>query len=64
MRSNQGRSASLSSPFTLWAVAQWAKVCAGVRKLEVQLTSVVPPTARPCRMVMAPSLLILPRPSW
>ncbi len=60
MRSNQGCSASTDSPLTSCSRAQCCNVCGGVRKLEVQFTSVVPPTARPCRMVMAPSLLVRP----
>ena len=31
---------------------------------QFKFTTVVPPTARPCRMVMEPSLLARPAPSW
>jgi len=55
---------ALPWPLTAYSLAQWLRVASGVRKLEVQLISVVPPTARPCRMVMAPSLLMRPMPSW
>ncbi len=64
MRANQGAISALSCPATAYCSAQCCRVAAGVRKLEVQLISVVPPTARPCMMVMAPSLLSRPMPSW
>ncbi|MNF97239.1 hypothetical protein D3C84_800590 [compost metagenome] len=63
MRSNQGAMSSGLWPCTPCSLAQCCRVCSGVRKLEAQLIRVVPPTARPCMMVMAPSLLMRPMPS-
>ncbi len=53
-----------SSPDTPKAWAQWRSTRGGVRKLVVQLTSVPPPTPRPCSTVMARSAVArMPR-SW
>jgi hypothetical protein len=64
MRANHG--ASSASPVRAMPCAsrQCARVRAGVRKLEVQLTVVEPPTLRPCRMVMALSAVWRPADSW
>ena len=45
------------------SAAQNCSVGSGVRKLEVQLTVVEPPTERPCRIVIAPSDVALARPA-
>src|SRR5690606_26727741 len=60
MVSNQGAISALLMPCTPNSLAQCCSVGSGVRKLEVQLITVVPPTQRPCRIDMAPSLLIRP----
>src|SRR5690554_71410 len=61
---NQGAISSLLMPFTPNSFAQCSSVCSGVRKLEVQLITVVPPTQRPCKIDIEPSLLIRPALSW
>ena len=43
---------------------QYASVAGGVRKLEVQLTVVEPPTVRPCRMLIALSAVLRAADSW
>ena len=45
------------------ALRQWSSVFFGVRKLLVQLTTVEPPTVRPCTTVSAPSLVGIAPPS-
>ena len=61
---NHGAMSSTPCPATSCCAAQCCSVGAGVRKLEVQLTVVVPPTARPCSIAMAPSELARPADSW
>ncbi len=51
-------------PTTSCSAAQCFSVGAGVRKLEVQLTVVEPPTERPCSTAMAPSEVARAAPSW
>jgi len=62
-RSNQGPIVAMSAPCTPKACDQCASVCSGVRRLVVQLTVVVPPTARPWKIATAPSDVLRPPPS-
>ena len=62
--SNQGFISSTLWPTTSHSEAQNFSVGAGVRKLEVQLTVVDPPTERPCNTAMAPSEVARAPPSW
>ena len=57
-RSNHGARSAASNPKRLYSLAQYASVAAGVRKLDVQLTVVPPPTQRPCRMLIALSFVL------
>src|SRR5699024_2555872 len=61
---NHGAISSALAPFTPCLSAQCLRVCAGVRKLDVQLTVVEPPTERPCSTAMAPSEVARPPASW
>src|SRR5262245_37590211 len=56
--SNQDARSASPKPASLYSSAQWARVAAGVRKLDVQCTVVLPPTQRPCRMLIARSLVL------
>ena len=64
MRSNQGASAAGDRSASPRRSRQYASVGAGVRKLDVQLTVVDPPTQRPCRMVIALSSVLRAADSW
>ncbi|MNN24050.1 hypothetical protein D3C81_1374640 [compost metagenome] len=61
---NHGAMSASLWPLTAWCAAQCASVCGGVRKLDDQFTVVLPPTARPCRMAMAPSAVVRAAASW
>ncbi len=64
MRANHGSSSASPKPFSPCASRQKASVRGGVRKLEVQLTVVEPPTERPCMMVTPLSFVRRPADSW
>ena len=65
MRSNHGASAVGGELAPGRSVRrQYASVGSGVRKLDVQLTVVEPPTQRPCRMVIALSSVLRAADSW
>jgi hypothetical protein len=64
MRSNHGESDAAAAALRPYASVQCASTRAGVRKLEVQLTVVPPPTQRPCRIVMPLSCVWRPADSW
>ena len=64
MRANQGARSAALNPRISNSRAQCSSVAAGVRKLEVQLTVVPPPTQRPCRILIALSLVLRADDSW
>ena len=64
MRANHGAISSLPAPTTPCTSAQCCSVCGGVRNEEVQFTTVLPPTARPCSTAMPLSLVLRPPASW
>ncbi|MNL15084.1 hypothetical protein D3C87_1360550 [compost metagenome] len=64
MRANHGAMSASLWPVTACSLAQCASVRGGVRKLDDQLTVVLPPTERPCSTAMAPSAVARAAASW
>jgi hypothetical protein len=64
IRSNHGASAAGERSASPKRSPQYASVASGVRKLDVQLTVVEPPTQRPCKMLIALSRVLRAADSW
>ncbi len=64
IRAKYGASSADDSPSTPCSFAHCRSVTCGVRNELVQLTVVLPPTQRPCRMPIALSAVLRPADSW